>query len=505
MKPFPPRLSKGPCLKTVHPSVREVAVLQEATEMILSSMDLDTVLHQILLIVRNYFGTANSSVFLVDPTTQELYCRAHNGYPEELARSLRIKVGKGVTGWVAQSKAPLYVSDVSRESRYIAAVESVKSELALPLLVRDEVIGVLNIGSDKLDYFNEDMIGLLALFAGQAAVALENARLYSTERRRMRQIELINLIARSATGAQDVEQLLSNLADLINDTFDTVDVCILLRDKEGQLALRAHAGPQQQPPQSFTAAEHAGIIAQAFAARNNVVANDLAGHPEWPACIPGSGSELCVPLVSMGETLGALVVAHSAPQFFSAYDRSIAQAAADVCATAIRNVQLADELRRVTNIDPLTGLYNQRYFHVLAAQETARCRRYHKHFSMLMIELRNFRFVNGPVDRGDEVLKRVAQALRHQVRGVDSICRYGSDRFVMVLPETNRDNVETIAAKLQTCLRSVGLTAQPDSARLSTKFAPATYPEDGNSELELVRALLARIADERGTATSAGA
>src|SRR5207237_7209610 len=119
----------------------------------------------------------------------------------------------------------------------IMAVESVRSELALPLLVRDEVIGVLHVGSNKLDYFNDEMVGLLALFAGQAAVALENARLYSTERRRMRQIELINLIARSATGAQDVEQLLSNLADLINDTFDTVDVCILLRNKEGQLVL----------------------------------------------------------------------------------------------------------------------------------------------------------------------------------------------------------------------------------------------------------------------------
>ena len=188
-------------LKNIHPSIREVAVLQESTEMILSSMDVDTVLHQILLIVRNR----------------------------------RLRIGHdGLAGWVAQHKTPLYAGDVSREPRYVMFDERVRSELALPLIVRDEVLGVLSIGSEEPDHFNDSMIGLLALFAGQAAVAVENARLYSSERRRMRQIELINLIARSATAANDVEQLLHNLADLIDDTFDASDVCILLRDREGK-------------------------------------------------------------------------------------------------------------------------------------------------------------------------------------------------------------------------------------------------------------------------------
>src|SRR5215472_17627893 len=81
--------TRGP-LKNVHPSIREVAVLQEATEMILSSMDVDTILHQILLIVRNYFGVAKCAVFLLDPISRELYCRAHNGYSDSFARDRRI-------------------------------------------------------------------------------------------------------------------------------------------------------------------------------------------------------------------------------------------------------------------------------------------------------------------------------------------------------------------------------------------------------------------------------
>lgn len=490
-------------MKNIHPSIREVAVLQEATEMILSSMDVDTVLHQILLIVRNYFGVANCAVFLLEPGSHELYCRAQNGYPDTSVRNRRIKVGQqqDITGWVAQNKTPKYVPDVSKEASY-AADSAVRSELALPLIVRDEVLGVLSIGSEQLDYFNDSMIGLLALFAGQAAVAVENARLYSSERRRMRQIELFNLIARSATAANDVEQLLANLADLIEDTFEASGVCLLLRDHEGHLAMRAYAGKLTPTPASIAASERSGIIAQAFASRMNAVATQLLSRTDWPASFPESASELCVPLVSFGETLGALLIAHASPQAFGAEDRSIAQAAADVCATAIRNVQLSDELRRISNTDSLTGLYNQRYLHVLAAQETSRSRRYGKRFSLLMLEAKERTGASGDLDRADELLKAVAQALKRQLRGVDSVCRYGSDRLVIILPETPSHSVSGVERKVQESLASISVQEMP--CQLALRFAVAGYPENGATELELLRTLLAHMEDGGQQASAAG-
>jgi transcriptional regulator with GAF, ATPase, and Fis domain len=102
-------------LREIQSSIRDVAVLQEATEMILSSVDLDTVLHHILLIVRNYFGISNCAVMLVDGSSNELYVRAQNGYDADLSSNRRIKIGEqGVTGWVAQHKAPLYVPESRR-------------------------------------------------------------------------------------------------------------------------------------------------------------------------------------------------------------------------------------------------------------------------------------------------------------------------------------------------------------------------------------------------------
>ena len=168
-------------------------------------------------------------------------------------------------------------------------------------------------------------------------------------------------------------------------------------------------------------------------------------------------------------------------------------------------MQLAEELRRITNVDALTGLYNQRYFHVLAAQETARSRRYRKHFSLLMLELEAVRHPGGAQDfeGNDELLKQVAQALKRQMRSVDAICRYGADRFVIILPETAQQRLGIVTEKLRSALAEISVPA--GALRLAPAFANATYPEDGSNELELVRALLARIAEAGGNSSSASA
>lgn len=489
----------------VHPSVREIAVLQEATEMILSSVDVDTVLHQILLIVRNYFGISNCAIFLVEQPSGVLYCRAQNGYDEQTTKARRIRIGKeGVTGWVAHTKTPLYVPDVTKEPRYLAADPSIRSELALPLIVRDEVVGVLDIESSNLDYFTDDMIGLLALFAGQAAVALENARLYSTERRRMRQIELINLIARSATAANEIDQFLGTLADLIYDTFEGTEVCVLLREADGTLAVRARAGSPEHDAGSFLGSERSGVIAQALSARSNVLVNDVPARPGWPAAVPGSGAELCVPLVSFGETLGVILVSHQLPHFFSNDDRAIAQVAADVCATAIKNVQLAEELRRVTSTDSLTGVFNQRYFHTVVAQEITRAKRYNKRFVVAMMDLRDFRQVNAALgfDEGDNVLRQVAHAIKGQVRSIDTVCRYAGDRFSLVLPETDRERASAVLDKVEEAISQISVRSGDATRRLAVSCATVNFPHDGATELELIRLLLSRVATAK-IATSA--
>lgn len=479
--------------------------------MVLSSMDADAVLHHMLLVARNYFGVSSCAVLLVDPEQDELYIHTHNGVDEPALLNRRYKIGRdGLSGHVAGTKAPLYVPDVSQEPRYIAARPEIRSELALPLLVREEVLGVLTLSSDQTDYFSDDMIGLLALFAGQAAVALENARLYSTERRRMRQIEFVNLIARSATTAHDLEQLITTLAELISDTFEGSEVSILLRDTGGSFTLRAHAGGEAPPSEQFQASQRHGIISEALAARMNIgaahIREKIKLSPSWSRCLPESESEIGVPLLALGETLGVIVISHKEANAFSSEDRSIAQAAADVGATAIRNVQLSEELLRVANTDSLTGAFNQRYFHVAVGHEVTRARRFGKPFSVVMFDIRRFRLINQDAgfDAGDELLRGVAHLLRSTVRAIDTICRYAGDRFAIVLPETTDEQVQSFQAKIERGLAELPFSPTAP-ARMTAVFAEVQYPRDGANELELVRHLMNRLEAAKSGAKGASA
>ena len=140
--------------------------------------------------------------------------------------------GEGITGAAAAKKQPVYAPDVSRDSRYVCSAKSTRSELAIPLMVRDEVVGVLDCQSDRVDHFDNDTIDLLTLFSTQASMALQNAHLYSLERQRARQLQAINAIAQQSTAVLDLEELLSRVCCLIQDAFQVSHVSLFLRERK---------------------------------------------------------------------------------------------------------------------------------------------------------------------------------------------------------------------------------------------------------------------------------
>lgn len=144
--------------------MQKVTILYDASQAVLSTFDLDEVLNQVLEIVHDYFHLQSGAILLIDNEKQHLYVRASFGYPKDFA-STRLPIGAGVTGAAAGMRRPVYVPDVTKDSRYIAGTPGTKAELALPLMVRDEVVGVLDCQSDSTNPFDSETIDLLTLFA----------------------------------------------------------------------------------------------------------------------------------------------------------------------------------------------------------------------------------------------------------------------------------------------------------------------------------------------------
>jgi len=155
----------------------EKEVLLEISKTLSAPLELDGVIEAILRSLHQVVRYDAAAIHLVSRGTQALELIRDVGYPAGSEEAFRLMVGEGIVGWVAKTGEPLIVPDVSRDSRYVSARPQTRSELAAPLVLEGRTIGVFNVESDHLDAYHEGHLELLAVFAAQAAVAIERARL----------------------------------------------------------------------------------------------------------------------------------------------------------------------------------------------------------------------------------------------------------------------------------------------------------------------------------------
>src|SRR6266550_209175 len=155
----------------ISPEARQfVSTLVEINHEITSILDLDELLKKIAELTHRIIPYEIFAIFLVDDEKQELYLRFAIGHPPEVVKNLRIKLGDGVTGTAAMERTTVVVDDVRKYPRYIEAVKNARSELAVPLISQNRVVGVLVIQSPEPRYFREDQSRLLSLLASQIAI-----------------------------------------------------------------------------------------------------------------------------------------------------------------------------------------------------------------------------------------------------------------------------------------------------------------------------------------------
>src|SRR3981081_2009718 len=147
----------------------KIAVLYDAGQALLSTFDLDEVLQRILGIARDYFHLQNVAILLLDKEAQQLCVRSQIGW-DTGQDQIHLGSCEGLTGAAFLKKQPIYAPDVTKDSRYICSARSTRSELAIPLMVRDEVVGVLDCQSDQIDPFDPEPIDLLTLTATPRSV-----------------------------------------------------------------------------------------------------------------------------------------------------------------------------------------------------------------------------------------------------------------------------------------------------------------------------------------------
>jgi phosphoserine phosphatase RsbU/P len=322
-------------------------LLLEVADVVNTTLDLDTTLRRVAELVRKVIDYEIFAILLVNEKAQDLRIRFQVGYAREVADRVKIKIGEGVTGLAAQRREAILVDDVSKHPEYISGAPDVRSELAIPLIIKNRVIGVLNLETHEAGRFTEEHKRLLTLIGSRMAVGIENARLHTRTTKQARTLVLLNEIARELTSILNVDELLKRIAELLSRLIDYQMFSILMLDAAGEkLQHRFSLRFQENIQLKHDVPLGDGVVGYAARHRQPVLVPDVSKDPRYILLNPETRSELAVPLIYKDKVIGVLDLEHTKRGFFTDdHNRTVTTLAAQV-AIALENARLYEEIAR---------------------------------------------------------------------------------------------------------------------------------------------------------------
>ncbi len=353
------------CEEEVALAKRRETLLQAAARVsrnVASILDPDQLLEQTVDIICDEFGFYYAGVFLIDETGEWAVLRAGRGEPgrKMVDAGHKLKVdGHSMIGRATGERRALIALDVGEEPVHFKNpyLPNTHSEMALPLIVGNELIGALTVQSEEVAAFTEDDIVVLQGMADQLAIAIKNARLHQENQRllaraqrRARLLEAAAQVGRDATSILDLDELMNKVVDIICDAYGFYYAGVFLVDESGEWAVlragRGEAGRKMIEAGHKLKVGGLSMIGTAIAQRKARIALDVGEEPVHfkNPYLPYTRSEMALPLVVGDQVIGAITVQSMEEAAFSDEDIASLQAMADQVAVAIRNAQLLKDL-----------------------------------------------------------------------------------------------------------------------------------------------------------------
>ena len=323
-----------------------LSTLFELGREVTSVLDLEELLAKIPQLIARLTRFSAFSVYLLDESRQDLRIAYAVGYPEEVWSTLRLPLGEGVVGAAVQEGRPILVNDIRREPRYKGPLRNMLSQLAVPMRRKGKVIGALNLLNEVEGAFTAQDEALLRQFGAHVAVALENARLFKSERHYVDTLETLAEIGREMSSILDLDALLTRIASLTKRLIDYRTFGILLLDEatndlEMKLAVRYGKGAESKHVRLGE-----GLVGWAALHKEPVLVADVSQDPRYINLVDDARSELVIPMLIKDRCLGVFDLESPELDAFTKEHKELLTLLASQAAVAIDNARLYEEVRR---------------------------------------------------------------------------------------------------------------------------------------------------------------
>ncbi len=309
-----------------------------------SVLDLDELLHKLPVLIDRITDFHAFAIYLLDEEYGDLKIAYATGYPPE-RRNMHLALGQGLVGAAVQASRPLVANDVTKDPRYIEAVPGTRAELVVPLRRKGKVIGALNLLSRNLGEFTPDEVETLRNFAAAVAIAIENARLFETERRYSDTLETLSEIGQEFASILDLDVLLQRIAHHIKRVIDYRTFGILLVDEEEGVVQMRHAVRYDAQILEKRVKLGEGLVGYAALHKVPVLVPDVSKDPRYIRVVDDVRAELAIPLLVKDKCVGVFDLESPELNAFTRAHIELLSPLAASAAIAIENARLYDEIR----------------------------------------------------------------------------------------------------------------------------------------------------------------
>ena len=465
----------------------ELHILNEIGRALSSTLQPDILFERIYSEIRKLLDVKSFFIAFYDGKSEEVRFEIEVVDGERQPKRTR-PPGNHLVEYVVRERQPLLIRDDFQEEaarRGFKPAREAGSICVVPLILYDRAIGVMAVHSPHERAFDEGHVELLRVLSSEAGIAIENSRLFAEEQKKSRHLTLVNNISSHAISTLNPEEMLAKIASEIENglTYDHIGIAVLDYSAK-ELEIRAEAGARHDAVgRKILLGE--GLIGQV--ARSGQLAIVREVTPSTPRLIaPASVSAIALPVMYGESLLGVLYVESSQKCTFPDEDVLLLRTLADLFAGALNNALTFQKAQEQAITDGLTGVKTHRYLMETLSQEWKRSTRANRPFSLVLMDLDRFKFVNdfyGHLE-GDVVLQRVGHILEQNCRRSDVVARYGGDEFVILMPETSVEQARQLASKLRGWIASDPLLRDKN---ITASFGIAGFPVHGSTPQELIQ------------------
>jgi len=472
----------------VHEKKKLLKGVREIGELTASSRATEDVIQSLLKNIANISMASSVRLILIDEDNNTAVGAFE--YQKGSSQMKRYTSPSQLEEWLSdkilKKRKPMIVADTSDyfKANGLVAEKEQASASGIPLLSRGKIVGIVYLYSGKKEFFKKTNIDRLTLFANQGAILVENIMLNKKVKKEAKETALLYEVSQSLISTLDFDQLLQNILQRLKETFNFLNVSVLLIDEEKQ-ALYTHASLvySAEDRELRMRIGEDGITGHVGKTRRMYYCPDVTKDSHYVVGIENTRSEVCFPLLIGERLIGVLDVESSELDGFSQDVILLLSSLSAQIAIAIDNARLYAETKKLSLTDPLTALSNRRSFDIFVDAEIRRAERYRRTFVVMMIDFDNFKNYNDKYGHmaGDIVLQKLSKIMKEIIRDVDFLCRYGGDEFVAIFPETDASFALDVAERMRK-----KIAAQRIQPKITLSIGIASFPHDARDKSRLI-------------------